>query len=489
MDIEEYIKLSISMSNDLMELLEDHLETIADSTRANEMAIVEKVEEEDYEVEWNIEEENVVIGITELHIKKAIDEFLCVPGIKRDLALALVEAGITDNSIFMSAQREFLLKIQGMSHSKLRKIKEYYETAEELRELGEEPRCPLCDGIVDPGANSCQRCGKDLVEDDVDLDIELIGFTEDDDVSEELIEELVKEEVVKVEAKAPEEEVEISEEIMEEIPVEEKLPEETSETLTGKELTDMILAEEKAVSVSTTEEPVEELAEPAEKPTEAEPLKEDVEAADMGKIITGGRDKIIFMLAENLDVKPSLAKLLYEGGYDTLEKFEGITEEELRAVKGIGKITARKIIESISTEETQMCSLCNAIVPVDVKACPRCGVRFIPGDDSLTQEERLSALKKLEKKLKSKPDSIDLLYAKTMTLKEAGRLDEALDTLNEALKMAPEDEQLIEAKELFEEELAKEEVPEPTKKDLAEAEVPIRIVHEGEDYREPEEEE
>ena len=209
----------------------------------------------------------------------------------------------------------------------------------------------------------------------------------------------------------------------------------------------------------------------------------------MGKIITGGRDKIIFMLAENLDVKPSLAKLLYEGGYDTLEKFEGITEEELRAVKGIGKITARKIIESISTEETQMCSLCNAIVPVDVKACPRCGVRFIPGDDSLTQEERLSALKKLEKKLKSKPDSIDLLYAKTMTLKEAGRLDEALDTLNEALKMAPEDEQLIEAKELFEEELAKEEVPEPTKKDLAEAEVPIRIVHEGEDYREPEEEE
>ncbi|MCK5398176.1 MAG: class I tRNA ligase family protein, partial [Thermoplasmata archaeon] len=200
LDPEEYIKLSVSMSDDLLRILDELLENIADSTRANQMEIVEELGDEDYVVEWPIEDETVTIGITSLNIKKSMDEFTGVKGVDNELALAMVEAGITDSQIFMDTERELLLKIPGMSHSTLRKIKEYFETPEDLRDIDGDQRCPMCDGIVELGATNCHRCGKNLVGDD-DMDIELVGDFEDEE-EDEYFEEVVKEKV-KVKKKKP----------------------------------------------------------------------------------------------------------------------------------------------------------------------------------------------------------------------------------------------------------------------------------------------
>ena len=88
MDLEEYIKISITLSGRLADILDDHLERIVDDTRANLIEITDDVDG-DYIIEWEIEDENVIIGVTSLDIKKAVDDFIKVPTIDRKLALSL----------------------------------------------------------------------------------------------------------------------------------------------------------------------------------------------------------------------------------------------------------------------------------------------------------------------------------------------------------------------------------------------------------------
>jgi rubrerythrin len=174
---------------------------------------------------------------------------------------------------------------------------------------------------------------------------------------------------------------------------------------------------------------------------------ETEEKVDKSDIIDGERDKGIGVLTDALEVNPSTAKLLYSNGYQTLESLQGVTEEQLRSIKGIGKVTARKILDKVSTDQMQMCTLCNAIVPADVKECPRCGVTFSPEETATKEtEKQMSTLNMLDKKLKKKPDDVNLLYSKAMTLKDAGNTKEALATVEKALLIDPDDKKLLEVK-------------------------------------------
>lgn len=873
LDIEEYVSLSIMMSSGLLNLLDNHgnLETIVEETRANQVEIVDDANG-DYIIEWEIEGETIVIGITALDIKRSVDEYAQIPGIDRKLALALVDAGITGGAMFTDSQREFILKFPGMTNAKFRKIKEYFETPEELRTRTEEMLCPICEADIEPGAETCWRCGisadgeigeipeiefigelseeEELAEaliDDEMLEDEEDEFEEEeerpapaprkaprpqpedeltpDELEAEAVEESVleeaevepedllpeaqyeeapeepyeeepeeleqeetpqevgdeqfaepeevpgeqsEEETVEEEAYMIEEvgETEIIEEesledvtepeeikdekpsetIKEEILTEETLvqrvldtledvrrskaeaieipkgrkeevadetalpgkaspadeeattkqyhdeeerrvregpPEEhytegesprekeppsdeygdeededydegetfsfedgpepairaepdviedpaerdtveegleESETVEAPVEPDITIAEvieepgtikvpiEKGTKAEEVGEPVtvevplgdvteavektesvqipiEEISEaegieepgfvqvPQEKITETEDKDEpdtvvisieqgipeaevqvkpervetpkeetgievsveaeitetpedaskveliegveitetpeehevaeaeteavvteepteseiteaegfgeqetegldeqvaegtleesDVEIAEAEEepeverptsrkndIIGGEQDEVINMMAERLNINPSMAKLLYNDGYHSIEDLEGVTEDDLREIKGIGKITARNIIMTLSSEETQMCTLCNAIVPVDAKACPRCGVRFAHEEDEeeKSEEKRQSTLELLDGKLKNKPDDVNLLYSKAMTLQEGRRYEEAIETLDAALEMAPADKKLLEAR-------------------------------------------
>ncbi len=501
LDPEEFIKLSIVMSDDLLAMLDEWLEKIADATRTNEMEIVEKLgDADDYAVEWPIEFETVTIGITSLNIKKSMDEFSGIKEVNHELALAIVEAGIIDSQIFMETERELLLKIPGMSHSKLRKIKEYFETPEGLRQADEDQRCPLCDGIVEPGVTNCQRCGKDLVGDD-DIDVELVGgfAIEDEDISyeEEYEEEEIVHEKVKVrkKPKAEDKPIEPEDTIVQMAAgdyEEEPSPEDmiTSEIMSSIAEDDAGFIEVDSIKSTDTIEPdkkrgifvptLEEIEIPDEElppqkveeeniHEETDTLSEKIEESDTsetatkGEIIGSDRDRSIDAMAEAFEIKHSIAKILYNDGYDSMEKLENASENDLRQIKGIGKVTARRIVQKLSTEETKMCSLCNAIVPAETAICDRCGVRFVSEDEeeARSREKHMATLDALEKKLKKQPDDSKLLYSKAMTLKDAGREKEALIIVNQGLETSPNNKKLLKAKKEIEQ---TQEEPEPIEK-------------------------
>jgi hypothetical protein len=162
MDIEEFVKVSMSITDNLSSIIDSHLEDIADETRANQIELMDDVDG-DYIIEWSILDEPVVLGLTAMDIKRAMSEFAKIPGIDKKLAMALVDAGVTESIIFTDSQKEFLLQVPGMTNAKLRKLREFFESPEAKRvKMTEDQRCPTCDGVIDSSSASCQRCGKRL---------------------------------------------------------------------------------------------------------------------------------------------------------------------------------------------------------------------------------------------------------------------------------------------------------------------------------------
>ncbi len=613
LDPEEYINLRIKMDDALLDLLDIWLERIADTTRATQMEVVDDVSEEDYIIEWHIEEETVVIGITSLNIRKAMGEFLGQRDIDNELALAIVEAGILNSMDFLLADRDEVLKIPGMSHSKYRKLKEYLELPEEKRKL-EDSMCPLCNGYVEQGSTSCQRCGKDLISGE-ELAVEIIRDIEAEEEPEYLQEPI--RERVKIEKKKktepvippePEDEIvkmasdrgdgaraedEIASEIMSGItedeqarvsrrtdqeprtqpePVAEPQPAPLKPTEKQPEaefeedrLLEQIISDrrdtpprrtEETESIPTKSEPVAEQPmqfQAAEKGSEEEPDQDRLfeallswkgrepeakqpepeakrplqrpgaglpipvptaqppgespmqkgkqpvgkagthepdesdieetfqreleipagsEKADKSEIIDQEKDIAIDHIAETFDIKNSAAKTLYNHGYTTVESFSTVSEDELREIKGIGKITARRIVQKASKEETKMCSLCNAIVPMSSKVCTRCGVKFVSGGlmEAESAEEQLAALEMLDEKLIAKPSDSALLYSKAQTLRDAGRYEEALEATNQALSASPKDSKLKELRNELEDEIEEQEEAVPRREPVSKRE-------------------
>jgi isoleucyl-tRNA synthetase len=552
LDPEEFIKMKVKMEDSLLDLLDKWLEKIADNTRASQMEIVEEIEDEDYIVEWPIKEETVTIGITSLNIKKAMNEFTVLKDVDNELALAIVEFGILSAQDFLQVDRDELLKIPGMNHSKLRKIKENLELPPERRSVDEESICPLCHGHVDPGSAACQRCGKDLIGGE-DLIVEItrtIKAEEEYDYPTEPVREKVKiekrkkpaiesppqpeDEIIKMASKDRESaqpEDSIASEIMDSIREDEItkpsesprwtpekpmasyleppkkdeepdddsfkiestiIPHDTSpkesQTIYTPEppeapLKPELVSEDKSDIIprpmSQVSEPVPEMipeqppASPALTPSQEPAEENQLESNQDNKtdIIDSEFDKSISIIAETFDIKHSAAKTLYSNGFTSVESLTKASEEELRGIKGIGKITARRIVQKSASDETKMCSLCNAIVPVNSGVCTRCGVKFSSGDEEETRsaEKHIATMDMLEKKLKKKPSDAALLYSKILTLKDAGKNEEALVVLNEAMEISPDDSKLQDLKkelDVEEEELEQYRTPKPIKESI-----------------------
>ncbi|MBA3046026.1 MAG: isoleucine--tRNA ligase [Candidatus Thermoplasmatota archaeon] len=531
LDSEEFIRIRIQLSEKLIEILDAWFEKIADSTHASQMEIVEEIDEEDYIVEWPIKNETVLIGITALNIKKAMNEFTVIKDVDNELALAMVESGITTAEAFQYTEREELLKIPGMSHSKLRKIKEYFETSPEKR-ITDEQICPLCQGTVDAGSVLCQRCGNSLLdEEELVVEQKYNVFEDEDEVyyEETRTREKIKkskkkrqapgepeDEIIKMATdtakKVPTPEETITSEIIDGLSIddeEDKIvatmvpmtvaetsqtePKETVKPMAEREISEpepeeivqppetppkkteaeepsviiapipIVQREEDAVdekmndatSEIIAEMPEETVSEPlmpevedtAEQQNESEP--EETETGTKTEIINNDEDIAISNMAETFDIKASAAMALYKNGYITPEALYDATEDQLREIKGIGKVTARRIVQIYSKDDTKMCSLCNAIVPANSSTCSRCGEKFANNRNVEIDEIKkpLEKLEELEKKYKGKPSDSELLQAKAMTLSEAGKKDEALKLINESLDISPDDEELLKLRE------------------------------------------
>jgi hypothetical protein len=89
------------------------------------------------------------------------------------------------------------------------------------------------------------------------------------------------------------------------------------------------------------------------------------------------------------------ADMLYDAGYDSLDKVKGASKEDLRKVKGMGEKTVDEIVAYASSggfESSISCEKCGSPVPPDKLACESCGTK-VSIESHAEEEERGEAPK------------------------------------------------------------------------------------------------
>ena len=78
--VEDFIKTAVKVRAELGELLDNRKMHIASETRSRSLRIDQTDVNEEYAVQWDVEGETMLIGITPLHMDEAIAQFTRVEG-------------------------------------------------------------------------------------------------------------------------------------------------------------------------------------------------------------------------------------------------------------------------------------------------------------------------------------------------------------------------------------------------------------------------
>src|SRR4030067_515776 len=107
LNVEEFIRVEIECSRRVEGFLDTWKDKIARETRARHFEIADSPRGE-YIVEWNIESEALIVGLTSLKIKKGLDTLTQIPGITSDKAMKLFDAGYNSAEPMTKADAEDL---------------------------------------------------------------------------------------------------------------------------------------------------------------------------------------------------------------------------------------------------------------------------------------------------------------------------------------------------------------------------------------------
>ena len=129
LNVEEFVKVEIQCSRKVEGAIESWKDKIARETRAKHFEIVDGAKGE-YIVEWNIDTEAVVVGISPLKVKKNIDAFCQIPGLSPEKAMKLYDAGYTSLDHLKEADPEDLVVIEGITKMDARKVHEHFHKEE-----------------------------------------------------------------------------------------------------------------------------------------------------------------------------------------------------------------------------------------------------------------------------------------------------------------------------------------------------------------------
>ncbi|TLZ52377.1 MAG: DUF835 domain-containing protein [Methanobacteriota archaeon] len=173
LEVEDYVRTSLRVPEGLVTLLEPWRDYIAHESRSRTLTIGTGDVDEEYIVEWpNVDGETLLIGITPLHMREALDTFTDVPGITERKAIALFDSGYKTLASVATASRDELLKIEGIEEGDVRRIKDYVEREAKGAEMppcsvcgapgrADELRCWRC-GEAPPGTLSCPNCSRPI---------------------------------------------------------------------------------------------------------------------------------------------------------------------------------------------------------------------------------------------------------------------------------------------------------------------------------------
>jgi isoleucyl-tRNA synthetase len=124
LNVEEFVRVDIQSGHKVEAFLEDWKEKIARETRARQFEIVDSPRGE-YIVEWNIDTETIVIGLTSLRMKSNLDAIGQIPGLTHDKAMILYERGFTSTDKLKEAKEDDIALTEGITKDDARHITDF----------------------------------------------------------------------------------------------------------------------------------------------------------------------------------------------------------------------------------------------------------------------------------------------------------------------------------------------------------------------------
>jgi tetratricopeptide (TPR) repeat protein len=154
------------------------------------------------------------------------------------------------------------------------------------------------------------------------------------------------------------------------------------------------------------------------------------------------------------------AKTLYEAGFTSLHDIAQAKEETLASIPGIGKKTAKKIMNTIKSigveqlngteleeeliEDEFECPMCGTILSAYEAECYECGtpLKKAKGDE----HDKDKALAVYNRKLKINPKDSEIWYARAVLLSDLGQLEQAIISYDKVIEIDPQLEGVWHAK-------------------------------------------
>ncbi|MGQ9587971.1 MAG: isoleucine--tRNA ligase [Thermoplasmata archaeon] len=131
LNVEEFIRVELECSRKVEGFLETWKDKIARETRARRFEVVDAPRGE-YIVEWNIDTEALVIGLTSLKMRKGLDEMTKIPGITPDKAIKLFDAGYTSLETLAAAAAEDIALVEGITKLDAKRIYDHLHKEEAM---------------------------------------------------------------------------------------------------------------------------------------------------------------------------------------------------------------------------------------------------------------------------------------------------------------------------------------------------------------------
>ena len=129
LNVEEFVRVEVQCSRRVEGFLETWKDKVARETRSRAFEVVDSVKG-DYIVEWNVDTEALVIGVSSMKVKQNLELLAGIQGMTADKAMKIIEAGFSSQSLIKNATQEDLALVDGMSKLDAKRVYEHFHKGE-----------------------------------------------------------------------------------------------------------------------------------------------------------------------------------------------------------------------------------------------------------------------------------------------------------------------------------------------------------------------
>jgi len=147
LEVEEYVKTEIQCSQKIEGYLDTWKDRISSETRSRKLEFTASAKG-DYIVEWNIDDEPVIMALSPMKVKPNVELLMKMPGMTTDRAVRLHDAGYTTPDKLAAASLEDLGTVHGMTIIEARQLYESIHPAQAQTVPAPPPAPPVAQPVA-----------------------------------------------------------------------------------------------------------------------------------------------------------------------------------------------------------------------------------------------------------------------------------------------------------------------------------------------------